>query len=188
MTLSEKQKMLAGELYDCKDPELVDMRFRARRLMRLYNTSTEEQLDLRQDLLAELLGHRGQGVWIEPPFYFDYGSFIELGDKVYLNVNCVILDCNRVRIGDQTMLGPSVQIYAAYHPIDAVERCGGPEYAAPVTIGRQSWIGGGTIVCQGVSIGDRTTIGAGSVVTQDIPSDVFAAGNPCRVIRSLSER
>jgi maltose O-acetyltransferase len=186
MTLSEKQKMLSGELYDCKDPELVDLRFRARRLMRLYNTSTEDQLDHRQELLSEILGHLGPGVWIEPPFYFDYGSFIELGDKVYLNVNCVILDCNRVRIGDQTMLGPSVQIYAAYHPIDAVERCAGPEYAAPVTIGRQSWIGGGAIICQGVSIGDRTTIGAGSVVTKDIPSDVFAAGNPCRVIRSLN--
>jgi maltose O-acetyltransferase len=185
MKTTEKQKMLAGELYDCKDPELVQMRFRARRLMRLYNTTTEDELDRRQELLGEILGRVGKRVWIEPPFYFDYGSHVELGDNVYLNVNCVILDCNHVRIGDQTMLGPCVQIYAAYHPIEAAQRCRGPEYAAPVTIGTQAWIGGGSIICQGVTIGDRTTIGAGSVVTNDIPSDVFAAGNPCRVIRKL---
>ena len=185
MAISEQQKMLAGDLYDCKDPELVRMRFRARRLMRLYNTSTEDELDRRQELLREILGQLGKQVWIEPPFFFDYGSFIELGDQVYMNVNCVILDCNRVRIGEQTMLGPGVQLYAAYHPIDAIQRCQGPEYAAPITIGRQAWLGGGAIVCPGVTIGDGTTIGAGSVVTKDVPANVFAAGNPCRVIREL---
>jgi maltose O-acetyltransferase len=186
MAQSERAKMLAGELYDAKDPELVRLRFRARRLMRLYNTSTEEELDRRQALLSELLGAMGENVWIEPPFYFDYGGNIELGDDVYLNLNCVILDCNRVKIGAQTMLGPGVQIFAAYHPIDAAKRCRGPEFAAPVTIGRQAWIGGGAIICQGVTIGDRTTIGAGSVVTRDIPSDVLAVGNPCRIVRQLA--
>lgn len=185
MSSSEMQKMLAGELYDCKDAELVAMRHRARRLVRLYNTSTEEELDRRQELLREIAGRLGRDVWIEPPFFFDYGSFLDLGDKVYMNANCVILDCNWVRIGAETMLGPSVQIYAAYHPVDAALRCQGPELAAPVTIGKQSWIGGGAIICQGVTIGDGTTIGAGSVVTKDIPSDVFAAGNPCRIIRQL---
>lgn len=185
---TEKEKMLSGELYDCKDPELVQMRFRARRLVRLYNSSTEEELDRRQQLLQEILGRMGKDVWIEPPFYFDYGSLLELGDNVYLNANCVILDCNHVRIGAQTMLGPSVQIYAAYHPLDAHQRCLGPELARPVTIGAQVWIGGGAIICQGVTVGDRTTIGAGSVVTRDIPPDVFAAGNPCRVIRHLEKR
>ena len=186
MAITEFEKMLAGELYDAKDPQLVQMRFRARRLMRLYNTTTEEELARRQELLAELLGSMGKDVWIEPPFYFDYGSNIELGDNVYLNLNCVILDCNRVSIGSQTMLAPGVHLLAAYHPVDAAKRCRGPEFAAPITIGAQVWIGGGAIVCQGTTIGDRTTIGAGSVVTHDIPADVLAVGNPCRVIRDLT--
>jgi maltose O-acetyltransferase len=185
MPLSEREKMLSGELYNAQDPELVALRFRARRLMRLFNTSTEAELARRQQLLGEILGKLGRDVWIEPPFYFDYGGFIELGDKVYMNINCVILDCSHVRIGSQTMLAPGVQIFAAYHPIDATQRCAGPEYAKPVTIGEQAWIGGGAIICPGVTIGDRTTIGAGSVVTRDIPSDVVAVGNPCRVVRRL---
>ena len=186
MTLSEKQKMLAGELYNGMDPELVQMRARTRDLIREYNATTQHQLPRRQELLADWFGAVGKGVWIEPPFYCDYGNFIELGDSVYMNFNCTILDCNYVRIGSQTMFGPNVQVYTAYHPVIAAERCKGPEYAAPITIGAQVWIGGGAIICPKVTIGDRTTIGAGSVVTKDIPSDVFAAGKPCRVIRQLA--
>ena len=132
-----------------------------------------------------MLGEKGEGVYIEPPFYCDYGSNIFLGNKVYMNFNCVILDCNIVRIGDGTMLGPAVQIYAATHPLDAAQRAAGPELAYPVTIGRDVWIGGGAIIGPGVTIGDNTTIGAGSVVVKDIPANVFAAGNPCKAIRQL---
>lgn len=186
MSISERQKMLAGELYNAMDPQLLDMRTRARELTRLYNATAPTETARRTELLSELLGKTGKNVWIEPPFYCDYGTFIELGDGVYINFNCTFLDANRVTIGAQTMLGPNVQIYAAYHPIDAAERVKGPEYAAPITIGSQVWIGGGVIVCPNVTIGDRTTIGAGSVVTRNIPADVVAAGNPCRVIRKLN--
>ena len=178
--------MLAGELYDGMDPELFAMRSRTRQLMRLYNATMNEEPQRRRELLEQLIGSLGKNVWIEPPFYCDYGTFIELGDNVYMNFNCTILDCNRIKIGSQTMLGPNVQIYAAYHPLDAAERSKGPEYGAPITIGAQVWIGGGAIICPKVSVGDRSTIGAGSVVTKDIPADMFAAGNPCRVIRSLA--
>ena len=183
--MNEKQKMLAGQPYLANDPMLTQARNRARCLIRRYNQTTEEDLSRRTDVLAELLGEMGDGVWIEPPFYCDYGSYISLGNNVYMNFNCVILDCNWVRIGAHTMLGPAVQIYAASHSLDAAERCAGPELAFPVSIGSRVWIGGGAIILPGVTIGDDTTIGAGSVVGKDIPSGVLAAGNPCRVIRRL---
>jgi len=185
VSLTELEKMLAGELYDGMDAELVAMRSRTRHWLRQYNATTQEELERRAQLLSERFAKVGSGVWIEPPFYCDYGDFIELGERVYMNFNCTILDCHSVRIGSQTMFGPNVQVYAAYHPIDADERCRGPEYASPIAIGEKAWIGGGAIICPGVTIGDRTTIGAGSVVTKDIPANVFAAGNPCRVIRQL---
>lgn len=183
---TEKEKMLRGELYDAADPQLVEERLHARRLLKTLNDSHPDDHLLRQATLGQLLGKMGTGVHIEPPFYCDYGSHIELGDRVYLNFNCVILDCNRVRIGENTLLGPSVQIYAATHPLAAAERIQGPELGFPVTIGRNVWIGGGAIINPGVTIGDNTTIGAGSVVVKDIPANVFAAGNPCRVIRELA--
>lgn len=182
---TEQEKMLAGELYNGMAPELLAIRGETRRMLRDYNATLQSDLSHRHQLLSRLLGGAGKNVWIEPPFYCDYGKFIELSDNVYLNFNCTILDCGRVTIGSQTMLGPGVQVYAAYHPLDAAERCRGLEYGGPITIGSQVWIGGGAIICPKVNIGDRTTIGAGSVVTKDIPPDVFAAGNPCRVIRSL---
>lgn len=182
---TEKEKMLRGELYDASDPELVRERLRARKLLKEFNESAPDDLERRRALPAQLLGSMGEGVYIEPPFYCDYGSNILMGERVYLNFNCVILDCNVVRIGDNTMLGPAVQIYAATHPLDAAERIKGPELAYPVTIGRNVWIGGGAIIGPGVTIGDNTTIGAGSVVVKSIPANVFAAGNPCRVIREL---
>ena len=183
---TEKDKMLRGELYDASDPQLAQERLRARRLLKALNDSDPDDQDKRRMLLAELLGALGEGAHIEPPFSCDYGSNILLGSRVFLNFNCVILDCNLVRIGDNTQLGPAVQIYAATHPLDAAERIKGPELGYPVTIGRNVWIGGGAIIGPGVTIGDNTTIGAGSVVVKDIPGNVFAAGNPCRVIRPLA--
>lgn len=183
--VTEKDKMLRGQLYDASDPQLLQERLAARRLLKAFNDSHPEEQERRRALLAELLGAAGSGVHIEPPFYCDYGSNILLGNRVFLNFNCIILDCNIVRIGDDTQLGPAVQIYAATHPLEAAERIKGPELGYPITIGRNVWIGGGAIIGPGLTIGDNTTIGAGSVVVKDIPANVFAAGNPCRVIREL---
>lgn len=182
---TEKQKMLADELYLASDPELVRARLRARRLTRHFNQSSEEDPERRRAILAELLGAVGPDAWIEPPFYCDYGSYIYLGRNVFMNFNCVLLDCNTIHIGDNTQLGPAVQVYTAYHPTGPADRLSGRELAAPVRIGDNVWIGGGAIICQGVSIGDNTTIGAGSVVTHDIPANVVAVGNPCRVLRHV---
>jgi len=182
---SEREKMLSGELYVAKDPELVAMHARARRLAHRFNAIDADDQNARDALLRELLGTCGEGVFIEPPFHCDYGVHTHLEDGVFLNFGCVVLDCAEVRIGAGTMLGPRVQLYSATHPLEASERRKGPELAKPITIGRDCWLGGGVIVCPGVTIGDETTIGAGSVVTRDVPGGVFAAGNPCRVIREL---
>ncbi|RUR84058.1 sugar O-acetyltransferase [Chlorogloeopsis fritschii PCC 9212] len=184
---TEKQKMLAGELYLSTDPELVIERQRARRLARLYNATTEEELEQRSQILQELFGKLGQNFEVVPPFLCDYGSNIYAGKNLYMNFGCVILDCNTVHIGDNLLCAPYVQIYTAYHPTDPIQRLTHRELelAAPVTIGNNVWIGGGAIICPGVTVGDNTTIGAGSVVVKDIPANVVAAGNPCRVIRSL---
>jgi maltose O-acetyltransferase len=183
---SERQKMLAGELYDGFSADLVQERCHARRLLRAYNNSGAEEAARRADLLGELFGRPAENAWVEPPFFCDYGRNIFLGRGVFMNFNCVILDCHEVHIGDGTLLGPVVQVYASFHPTDPERRKTGREFAAPVRIGRNVWIGGGAIILPGVTIGDDTTIGAGSVVVKDIPSAVVAAGNPCRVIRELS--
>lgn len=177
--------MLGGELYDAYDPELSAERKRARELTRAFNSSIED--DDRMAILNELFGRVGEGIIIEPPFRCDYGKYTFIGKNVYMNFGCVILDCNEVHIGDNVMFAPYVQIYAAHHPIVASERIKGPELASPVHIGNNVWIGGGSIVLPGVTIGDNTTIGAGSVVTRDIPANVVAAGNPCRVLREIEE-
>ena len=180
--------MLAGKTYNGFDPDLLQERFGARRILRAYNRSCPEDHDRRVELLTELFGRETDGVWIESPFFCDYGRNIYLGQGVFINTNCVILDCHEVNIGEGTLLGPAVQIYAAYHPTDPELRKTERELAAPVRIGRNVWIGGGAIICPGVAIGDNTTIGAGSVVVKDIPSSVVAAGNPCRVLRKIGER
>lgn len=182
---TEKQKMLAGELYLPTDPELAADSKRARRLLRMYNGTTESELELRSHILQELFAQVGSSIEIVPPFHCDFGSNIYTGNKLYMNYGCVILDCNRVNIGENVLCAPYVQIYTAYHPIEPEIRLSGKELAAPITIGNNVWIGGGAIICPGVTIGDRTTIGAGSVVTKDIPANVVAAGNPCRIIRYL---
>lgn len=182
---AEKSKMLAGELYDAADPELANERLHARLLLKRYNELPAGQQELRQQLLKELIPSQGAGLWIEPPFYCDYGTNISLGDKVYFNFNCIILDVMQVTIGSNVLIGPAVQIYTAMHPMNWKERASGVEFAKAISIGSDTWVGGGAIICPGVTVGSRSVIGAGSVVTRDIPDNVFAAGNPCRVIRVL---
>jgi maltose O-acetyltransferase len=181
---SERQKMLAGEMYDPFDPELVAARERARDLCQTLNATREGEQAARRQILRELFGRGGDTVWMQPPFFCDYGTNIELGERVFFNFNCVVLDVCPVRIGDFTLFGPAVQIYTATHPLDAELRRT-QEFGKPVTIGADVWVGGAAVICPGVSIGSRAVIGAGSVVTRDIPEQVFAAGNPCRVIRGL---
>jgi maltose O-acetyltransferase len=183
---TEKDKMLAGELYNPLDPELVRARERARDLCRDLNATRERDQDNRRRLLMELLGRGGESVWMQPPFFCDYGSNILLGERVYFNFNCVVLDVCRVTIGGFTLFGPAVQIYTATHPMNAELRRN-QEFGKPITIGSDVWVGGGAILCPGVTIGSKTVIGAGSVVTRDIPTGVFAAGHPCRVIREITE-
>ncbi|MCI0461742.1 MAG: sugar O-acetyltransferase [Gemmataceae bacterium] len=181
---SEREKMLAGELYDPLDAELVRARNRARDLCQDLNATREDQQDERRRILRELFGSGGADVWMQPPFFCDYGSNILLGKKCFFNFNCVVLDVCLVTIDDHTLFGPAVQIYTATHPLDAELRRK-QEFGRPVEIGSDVWVGGGAIICPGVKVGSRSVIGAGSVVTRNIPEGVFAAGNPCRVIREL---
>lgn len=184
---TEKDKMLAGELYDPLDRKLSAERQRARLLVKALNDTRDDQADERIRLIKELIPATGAGTWIEPPFYCDYGSNIVLGDKVFFNFNCVVLDVATVRIGSRVLFGPAVQIYAATHPLRAEERRTGLELGKPIEVGDDAWIGGGTIICPGIRIGNGAVIGAGSVVTRDIPAGVFAAGNPCRVVRDIEQ-
>jgi maltose O-acetyltransferase len=182
---SRKDKMLAGELYDPRDPQLAAERRRARLLFKALNDARDDQQEERARPIKALIPASGRDIWIESPFYCDYGSNITLGDQVFFNFNCVVLDVAPVRIGSGVLIGPAVQIYAATHPLSAAERRTGLEYGQAVEIGDEVWIGGGAIICPGVRIGARAVIGAGSVVTRDVPAGVFAAGNPCRVIRGV---
>jgi maltose O-acetyltransferase len=181
---SERQKMLAGELYDPLDPELVAARELARDRCQALNATREAQREERRRILRGLFGAGGDTVWMQPPFYCDYGSNIELGERVFFNFNCVVLDVCPVRIGSFTLFGPAVQIYTPMHPLDAALRRE-KEFGKPVEIGSDVWVGGAALILPGVRIGSRAVIGAGSVVTRDIPEGVFAAGNPCRVVREI---
>lgn len=183
---SERDNMLAGELYDPLDPDLVAARERARDLCQDLNATREGQQAERRRIVRELFGAGGDTAWMQPPFFCDYGSNIFLGERVFFNFNCVVLDVCEVEIGDYTLFGPAVQIYTATHPLNAELRRK-QEYAKPIAVGHDVWVGGGAILCPGIRIGDRSVIGAGSVVTRDIPAGVFAAGNPCRVIREITE-
>ena len=181
---TERERMLAGELYDPMDPALVAAREQARDLCQALNATREHGQEERRRLLRALFATGGDSVWMQPPFWCDYGSNIELGTRVFFNFNCVVLDVCRVRIGDFSLFGPAVQIYTAMHPLDA-ERRRREEFGKPVEIGSNVWVGGGAIILPGVRIGSRSVIGAGSVVTRDVPDGVFAAGNPCKVIRDI---
>lgn len=191
--MTEQEKMLAGELYDCGDPALLTRWHLAKDLVRQYNALPSADLAAKDAILDQLLGGRGRNLWITPPFFADYGENIFFGDNCEVNMNCTFLDDNRIVIGDNALIAPNVQIYTAFHPTNAGERFGDPRpdgsfafcktRTAPVIIGRNVWIGGGAILLPGVTIGDNVVIGAGSVVTHDIPSDTVALGSPCRVVR-----
>jgi len=175
------------ELYDPMEPELVAARRRARGVLARYNATAEEEQDERAALLRELLARVGRYAWIEPPFFCDYGSNTSVGERFYANTGCIVLDSAPVTIGDRVLFGPAVQLLAATHPVEAELRAQGLEYAAPIAIGDDAWLGGGAIVLPGVTIGDRAVVGAGAVVTRDVPADTVVAGNPARVIRPLEE-
>jgi maltose O-acetyltransferase len=185
ISATERARMVAGELYHAWDPELVRERARARTLLNRYNASEQDSEEERRAILSELLASVGERAWIEPPFSCDYGWNISLGERAYLNFGCVLLDCAPIEIGPLTKLGPGVHLYAATHPTDPDERAAGLEYALPIEIGKNVWIGGGAIIGPGVRIGENSVIGAGSVVVRDIPANVVAAGNPCRVVRTV---
>ena len=182
---TEREKMIAGELYRPDDPELVQLRLRARRLTRLFNATTEEEPERRQELLRELFGTLPDPVEIEPPFRCDYGLNIHAGPGLFINFGCVILDVAEVHIGSGVMLAPNVQILSATHPLDPEERQSCWELGKPIRNANRVWLGGGVIVCPGVTIGDDAVIGAGSVVTRDIPAGVVAVGNPAREVRRV---
>jgi maltose O-acetyltransferase len=186
MPLTEKEKMLAGELYRSIDPELQSAAARAQQHLRRLNTTPNEDVGLRRTVLRALLGSMGELTQIKSPFSCDYGWNIHVGDNGFINYGCVFLDCNSIRIGDDAQIGPGVHIYTALHPLDARSRRSGLEAAKPVTVGHNVWLGGSCVICPGVSIGDNTVVGAGSIVVRDLPANVLAVGNPCRVIRQLS--
>ena len=191
--MTEREKMLAGELYDCGDEELLTQWHKAKNLMRDYNRLDSDNLAEKDRILTELLGGRGKKLWITAPFYVDYGNNIYFGNNCEVNMNCTFLDDNRIVIGDNALIAPNVQIYTAFHPTNAADRFGpcNPDgsfsfcktQTAPVIIGNNVWIGGGAVLLPGVHIGNNVVIGAGSVVTKDLPDNVIACGNPCRIIR-----
>lgn len=195
--MTEREKMLAGLLYDCGDSELLAQWHKAKDLIKSYNQIDSSNLEEKNAILTELLGGKGKNLWITAPFFVDYGNNIYFGNNCEVNMNCTFLDDNKIIIGDNVLIAPNVQIYTAFHPLNAIDRFGEIKedgtfefcktQTAPVTIGDNVWIGGGVIILPGVTIGNNVVIGAGSVVTKDIPSNFLAFGNPCKVIKSLSK-
>jgi maltose O-acetyltransferase len=193
---SERERMLRGDPYNTRDPELLAMAHRARALLAEYSATPSTDGAARRQLLTHLLGSVGEEVWIEPPFFCDYGAHVHIGPTTFVNVNCVFLDSAEIRIGANVLIAPSVQLLTATHPLRAADRIVLPAdratgrspyrtHARPITVGDEVWIGAGTIVFPGVTIGDGATIGAGSLVTGDIPPQTLAYGQPCRVQRAL---
>lgn len=185
--MTEKEKMLAGKLYVAYDEELKKESKRARKLVRLFNQTTEEQLEDRTELLKKLFASVGKNIYIEPTFRCDYGCHISIGDNFFANYDCIVIDVCKVTIGNNVFFGPKVCLCTATHPIDSEVRNTGLEYGEPIHIEDNVWIGMNTVVNPGVTIGSNSIIGAGSVVTKDIPNDVIAVGNPCRILRKITE-
>lgn len=183
--MSEKEKMINGEIYQPFCKELETDRLKAKEICMKYNSLLPSQKNEKKELLQTLLGSYGDNSVIEPNFFCDYGYNIEFEGFVYVNHNSVFLDCAKIKVGANTFIGPNCGFYTAIHPIEAKSRVEGLESAKPITIGQSVWLGGNVIVLPGVTIGDRAVIGAGSVVTKDIPSDVVAVGNPCKVIKNI---
>ncbi len=183
--MTEKERMIAGDMYAPSDPQLIEDRRRARIIFGKYNVTHPDEVVKRSELLQDLFNQQPNKLYIEPPFYCDYGFNTQLGDNVYMNFNCCILDVSIVKIGDNTMLGPNVQIYTATHPLEYKARNSGLEFAKPITIGNNVWVGGNATICPGVTIGNNVVIGAGSVVTKSFPDNVFIAGNPARIIKTI---
>lgn len=186
--MTEWKKMQAGEIYNDFDKDLFNRRVEAKKLFRAYNQTEDDEVEKRKDIMKKLFKSVGNNVWIEPDFRCEFGKNITIGKDVYINFGCVILDCGQVSIGNSTLIGPNVGIFSGNHTTDAEERAAGGLIPKPVTIGNRVWICGNVSIVPGVSIGDDTIIGAGSVVTHDIPSCVIAAGNPCRVLRRITEK
>lgn len=183
---SQRERMLAGDLYIADDPELAVEMLRAAQLTRLFNSSDPADPLARMAILRELLGSLGEGAVIRPPFWCDYGYQIHIGRGTFINYGAVFLDVARITIGEDTQVGPNVQFLTATHPVEAALRRAKWESAKPITIADNVWLGGGVIILPGISVGENTVVGAGAVVTKDLPANVVAAGNPARVIRSLS--
>lgn len=186
--MTDKERMLKGEIYDpFADPQLREDFQRARRLTRKFNSMTEDQMEERAQVIKELFGSTGENVHVEQFFHCDYGCNIHVGENFYANYDCVMIDVCEIRIGDNVMLAPRVGIYTAGHPIDADVRNCGLEFGKPITIGNDVWIDGNVVINPGVTIGNDVVIGSGSVVTKDIPDHTVAVGNPCRVLRKITE-
>lgn len=184
--MTEKERMVCGELYFAYDEELKRDRLRARKLTQLFNATAEEELEYRTELLKSLFQSTGEQIFIEPPFRCDYGCHIRIGDNFYANYDCIILDVCDVTIGDHVFFGPRVGVYTAAHPVDAGVKDAILEYGRPITIGNSVWVGADAVINPGVTVGNNVVIGSGSVVTKDIPDNVIAAGNPCRVLRPIT--
>ena len=186
--MTKKELMLMGELYKLNDDKELNEDFmRARRLTRLFNSMTEEQMEERKEIIKELFKSTGENVHVEQTFHCDYGCHISVGENFYANYDCIMVDVCEIIIGDNVLLAPRVGIYTAGHPIDAAVRNEGLEFGKPVIIGDNVWIGGNAVINPGVTIGSGVVIGSGSVVTKDIPDHVVAVGNPCRVLRKINE-
>ncbi|MDE5619429.1 MAG: sugar O-acetyltransferase [Ruminococcus sp.] len=185
--MTEKEKLQAGELYNGNDRELVTDRTSVKKLCMEYNSATYNDFQKKERLLGRIIAFKGENTWIEPNFFCDYGYNIILGDNFYANHNLVILDCAEVIFGDNVFIGPNCGFYTAGHPLDYKTRNAGLEYAKPIKVGNNVWIGGNVSVMPGVTIGDNVVIGGGSVVTKDIPSGVVAVGNPCKPVKDITE-
>ena len=185
--MTDKEKMIAGKPYMDSGKQLAGERERAKEFIFDFNSSHPKEYEKRNDIIRKLFGKTKGSFYIEPPFRCDYGYNISIGENFYSNYNCIILDCAKVTIGDNVFFAPNVGLYTAGHPIHHEIRNTGIEYAFPITIGDNVWLGGGVIVTPGIAIGDNAVIGAGSVVTKDIPANVVAAGNPCKVLREITD-
>ena len=192
--MTEREKLLAGEYYNSRDSELLEMYHHAKELLRKWSEISSREGAEKSKILQLLFGKIGNGVWIEGPFYCDYGRHISIGENTFINTNAVFLDCNKIDIGKNVLIGPNVQIYTATHPVSASDRiirntesnqAPYKTQALPVSIGDNCWIGGNTVILPGVSIGNNVTVAAGSLVTKDIPDNKLVMGSPSRLIRDI---